>query len=167
MAKREKHHRTSGPGQPADGNGAPRGPAVTLFFLGWTRFIVALLVLQVGLAGWGAVATGDDRTMRFIAHAGNGGMLMFWLMLSVVFALVARPGRKAVVLTIVSTVMITSQGAFAHAFGTEGTVAGVGIALHAANGLGVLALQVVVAGLAKRAADAKRALSAQGSEVPA
>lgn len=136
-----------------------------LFFLGWTRFVVALLVLQVGLAGWGAVSEGGDRIMRFIAHAGNGGMLIFWLMLSVVFALIARPGRKAVLLTVLSAVMILMQGAFAYSFGTDGIGGGIGIALHALNGLGVLAVQVTVARLAKRAVDERRALRAEGSEV--
>lgn len=139
-----------------------------LFFLGWTRFIVVLLVLQVGLAGWGAVSTGDERVMRFIAHAGNGGMLILWLMLSVVIALIARPGWKAVALTALSAFMILMQGAFAYGFGTSGPAGGVGIALHALNGLGVLVIQVVVARLAKRAVDAKRALrAARRSEVPA
>lgn len=138
------------------------------FFLGWTRFVIALLVLQVGLAGWGAVATGDERVMRFIAHAGNGGLLILWLMLSVVFALVARPGWKAVALTAVSAFMVLMQGAFAYGFGTSGVAGGTGIALHALNGLGVLVLQVLVARLAKRAADAKRALrAARRSEVAA
>lgn len=137
------------------------------FFLGWTRFVVALLVLQVGLAGWGTVTEGGERTMRFIAHLVNGSMLMFWLMLSVVFVLLARPGRKAVWLTVLSVVMIMAQGAFAHGFGTGGIGGGVGVALHAANGLGILAVQVVVARLARRAVDAGRAPRAEGSEVPA
>lgn len=137
------------------------------FFLGWTRFVIVLLVLQVGLAGWGAVSAGGERIMRFIAHAGNGGMLMFWLMLSVVFALIARPGWKAVLLTALSAFMVMMQGAFAYGFGTEGVGGGVGIALHALNGLGVLAVQMVVARMAKRAVDAKRALKAAGNEVPA
>jgi hypothetical protein len=141
--------------------------AVKLFFLGWTRFIVVLLVLQVGLAGWGAVSGGGERTMRFIAHVGNGGMLIFWLMLSVVFALIARPGWKAVLLTVLSAFMIMMQGAFAYGFGTDGVNGGIGIALHALNGLGILTVQLVVVRLAKRAADAKRALRAERSEVPA
>jgi hypothetical protein len=136
-----------------------------LFFLGWTRFVVVLLVLQVGLAGWGAVSGGGERVMRFIAHAGNGGMLFLWLMLSVVFALIARPGWKTVLLTALSAFMIFLQGAFAYGFGTEGVGGGIGIALHALNGLGILTLQVVVARRAKRAVDAKRALKAEG--VPA
>ncbi|HEU5127705.1 MAG TPA: hypothetical protein VFU12_06935 [Glycomyces sp.] len=138
------------------------------FFLGWTRFVVLLLVLQVGLAGWGAVTEGEERVMRFIAHVGNGGMLMFWLMLSVVFALLARPGRKAVLLTVLSAVMIFMQGAFAYGFGDEGAGGGVGIALHALNGLGILAVQAAVARLAKRAVDVTRAPRVRaGSEVPA
>ncbi|MCC3764223.1 hypothetical protein K3N28_14235 [Glycomyces sp. TRM65418] len=137
------------------------------FFLGWTRFVIALLVLQVGLAGWGAVSAGGERIMRFIAHAGNGGMLMFWLMLSVVFALIARPGWKAVLLTALSAFMIMMQGAFAYGFGADGVGGGVGIALHALNGLGILVVQTAVARLAKRAVDAKRALKAAGNEVPA
>lgn len=139
-----------------------------LIFLGWTRFIVVLLVLQVGFAGWGAVSTGDERVMRFIVHAGNGGMLILWLMLSVVLALIARPGWKAVALTALSAFMIMMQGAFAYGFGTDGVAGGFGIALHALNGLGVLALQIIVARLAKRAVDAKRAVRAtQRNEVPA
>jgi hypothetical protein len=139
--------------------------AVKRFFLGWTRFIVVLLVLQVGLAGWGAVSGGGDRTMRFIVHVANGGMLLFWLLLSVVFALIARPGWKAVLLTVLSLFMIMLQAVLAHAFGTAGVNGGIGIALHAVNGLGILAVQAAVARLAKRAVDAKRALRAQGSEV--
>jgi hypothetical protein len=139
--------------------------AVKPFFLGWTRFIVALLILQVGLAGWGAVAGGGDRTMRFIVHVANGGMLLFWLLLSVVFALIARPGWKAVLLTALSFFMIMLQAVLAHALGTDGVSGGIGIALHAVNGLGILAVQVAVARLAKRAVDAKRALRAQRSEV--
>jgi hypothetical protein len=131
------------------------------FFLGWTRFVVLLLVIQIGLAGWGAVATGDDRIMRFIAHVGNGGMLIFWLMLSVLFALIARPGRNAVLLTVLSAVMILMQGALAYGFGTAGTGGGVGIALHAANGLGILAVQLTVARLAKRAVETRRARRAR------
>ncbi|MCD0447287.1 hypothetical protein LO763_27095 [Glycomyces sp. A-F 0318] len=138
-----------------------------LLFLGWTRFVVVLLVLQVGLAGWGAVTTGDERIMRFIVHVGNGGMLIFWLMLSVVLALLARPGWKAVLLTVLSAFMVFMQGAFAYGFGTDGVGGGVGIALHALNGLGILVVQLAVARLAKRAVDAKRALRARGSEVPA
>lgn len=134
-----------------------------LFFLGWTRFVVVLLVLQVGLAGWGAVSGGDERIMRFIAHAGNGGMLILWLMLSVVFALIARPGWKTVLLAALSAFMIMMQGAFAYSFGTDGVGGGVGIALHALNGLGILTLQVVVARRAKQAVDAKRALKAEGT----
>jgi hypothetical protein len=139
--------------------------AVKRFFLGWTRFIVVLLVLQIGLAGWGAISTGDERTMRFIAHVVNGGMLFLWLILSVVFALIARPGWKAVLLTALSAFMVFLQGAFAHGFGTEGVSGGIGIALHALNGLGILTVQLAVARLAKRAVDAKRALRAAGSEV--
>jgi hypothetical protein len=137
--------------------------SVKLFFLGWTRFVVVLLVLQVGLAGWGAVSGGGERVMRFIAHAGNGGMLIFWLMLSVVFALIARPGWKTVLLTALSAFMILMQGAFAYGFGTSGTAGGIGIALHALNGLGILTLQVIVARRAKQAVDAKRALRAEGA----
>ncbi len=137
------------------------------FFLGWTRFVVVLLVLQVGLAGWGAVSSGEERIMRFIAHAGNGGMLMLWLMLSVLFALIARPGLKAVLLTVLSLFMIVMQGALAYGFGTDGVGGGIGIALHATNGLGVLTLQVIVARLAKRAADEKRAQRAARNEVMA
>jgi hypothetical protein len=136
--------------------------SVKVFFLGWTRFVVVLLVLQVGLAGWGAVSGGGERVMRFIAHAGNGGMLILWLMLSVVFALIARPGWKTVLLTALSAFMILMQGAFAYGFGTSGTPGGVGITLHALNGLGILTLQLVVARRAKRAVDAKRALRAEG-----
>ena len=134
-----------------------------LFFLGWTRFVVVLLVLQVGLAGWGAVSGGGERVMRFIAHAGNGGMLILWLMLSVVFALIARPGWRTVLLTALSAFMIMMQGAFAYGFGTDGANGGIGIALHALNGLGILTLQLVVARRAKQAVDAKRALKAKGS----
>jgi hypothetical protein len=141
--------------------------AVKRFFLGWTRFIVVLLILQVGFAGWGAVSGGGERTMRFIVHVANGGMLMFWLLLSVVFALIARPGWKAVLLAALSVFMILMQGAFAHAFGTDGESGGIGIALHALNGLGILAVQLAVARLAKRAVDAKRALRAEESGVPA
>jgi hypothetical protein len=101
--------------------------------------------------------------MRFIAHAGNGGMLMFWLMLSVVFALIARPGWRTVLLTALSAFMIMLQGAFAYAFGTEGLGGGIGITLHALNGLGILTVQVMVARRAKQAVDAKRALRAEGS----
>ncbi|SDK90907.1 hypothetical protein SAMN05216298_1976 [Glycomyces sambucus] len=137
------------------------------FFLGWTRFVAVLLVLQIGFAGWGAVATGDQRTMRFIVHVANGGMILFWLMLSLVFALIARPGWKAVALTGLSLFMVFAQGAFAHGFGGSGTLGGVGIALHAANGLGILTLQLIVARLAKRAADAKRAERTARIEVPA
>lgn len=137
------------------------------FFLGWTRFIVVLLVLQVGFAGWGAVSGGGERTMRFILHVANGGMLIFWLLLSIVFALIARPGWKAVLLTVLSVFMILMQGALAHGFGTDGDRGGIGIALHALNGLGILAVQLAVARLAKRAVDAKRAWRAEGSEVPA
>jgi hypothetical protein len=140
---------------------------VKRFFLGWTRFVVVLLVLQIGLAGWGAVSEGGERIMRFIAHAGNGGMLIFWLVLSVVFALIARPGWKTVLLTALSAFMILMQGAFAYAFGTEGVGGGVGIALHTLNGLGVLAVQAAVARRAKRAVEEKRALRAAGSGVPA
>lgn len=138
-----------------------------LFFLGWTRFVVVLLVLQVGLAGWGAVAEDGDRTMRLILHVSNGAMLMFWLLLSVVFALVARPGLKAVLLTSLSAFMILMQGALAYGFGSDGTGGGIGVALHALNGLGILTLQLVVARLAKRAVDRKRALKAREVEVPA
>jgi hypothetical protein len=137
--------------------------SVKLFFLGWTRFVVVLLVLQVGLAGWGAVAGGGERVMRFVAHVGNGGMLMFWLMLSVVFALIARPGWKTVLLTALSAFMIMLQGAFAYGFGTEGPGGGIGIALHALNGLGILTVQVIVARRAKQAVEAKHALRAEGS----
>ncbi|GAB3651816.1 hypothetical protein [Glycomyces tarimensis] len=140
---------------------------MTLFFLGWTRFIVALLALQVGLAGWGAVGQGGERIMRFVAHVGNGGMLMFWLMLSIVFVLIARPGRKAALLTVLSAVMILMQGALAYGFGTDGVGGGIGIALHALNGLGVLTVQLVVARLAKQAVETERARRARESEVPA
>lgn len=135
-----------------------------LFFLGWTRTAVALLVLQAGLAGWGAVSEGEDRIMRFIVHVSNGGVLIFWLMLSVAFALIARPGRKAVLLTVLSCVMILMQGFYIHTFGDHGIGGGIGIGLHALNGLGVLAVQVVVARLAKRAVDDKRTLKAEESE---
>lgn len=139
-----------------------------LVFLGWTRLVVALLVLQIGFAGWGAVSEGEERVMRFIIHVANGGMLMFWLMLSVVLALIARPGLKAVLLTALSAFMILMQGALAYGFGESGVGGGVGIALHVLNGLGVLFVQLAVARLAKRAVDAKRALkSEQRSEVPA
>lgn len=134
-------------------------------FLGWTRFVVVLLVLQVGFAGWGAVSGGGERVERFIVHAANGGMLMLWLMVSVVLALIARPGWKTVLLTVLSLFMIFLQGAFAYGFGTHGTAGGVGIALHALNGLGIIALQLVIARRAKQARDAKRALKAEG--VPA
>jgi hypothetical protein len=63
--------------------------------------------------------------------------------------------------------MIMMQGAFAYGFGTDGVNGGIGIALHALNGLGILTVQLVVVRLAKRAADAKRALRAERSEVPA
>ncbi|MEU6248600.1 hypothetical protein [Glycomyces sp. NPDC047010] len=138
-----------------------------LVFLGWTRFVVVLLVLQIGLAGWGAVSTGGERIERFIVHAGNGGLLMFWLLLSTILALIARPGLKAVLLTALSTFMIWMQGALAYGFGTEGVLGGVGIALHAANGLGVLLIQLAVARLAKQAVDARRAEKALAKAVAA
>ncbi|WP_199039869.1 hypothetical protein [Glycomyces salinus] len=137
------------------------------FFLGWTRVAVALLVLQAGLAGWGAVTEGGNRIERFILHVSNGGILIFWLMLSVVFVLIARPGRKTVWLTVLSTVMILMQGLYVHSFGQDGIGGGIGIGLHALNGLGVLTVQILVARLAKRSVDDRRAAKARGSEVPA
>ncbi|MFG3340792.1 hypothetical protein [Glycomyces sp. NPDC048151] len=132
-------------------------------FLGWTRFVVVLLVLQVGFAGWGAVSGGGERVERFIVHAANGGMLFLWLMVSVVLAVIARPGWKTVMLTVLSLFMIFLQGAFAYGFGTEGVPGGIGIALHALNGLGILALQLLIARRAKQARDAKRARKAEGA----
>ena len=137
------------------------------FFLGWTRIAVVLLVHQAGLAGWGAVSEGGNRIERFILHVSNGGILIFWLMLSVVFVLIARPGRRTVLLTVLSTVMILMQGFYVHTFGEDGTGGGVGIGLHALNGFGVLAIQVIVARRAKLAVEDRRAAKALESEVPA
>lgn len=137
------------------------------FFLGWTRIAVVLLVLQAGLAGWGAVSEGGSRVERFILHVSNGGILILWLMLSVVFVLIARPGRRTVLLTVLSTVMVLMQGLYAHSFGQDGIGGGVGIGLHALNGFGVLAIQVAVAHRTKLAVEDRRAAATRASEVPA
>ncbi|MFC4335685.1 hypothetical protein [Salininema proteolyticum] len=114
------------------------------FFLGWTWFVIALIVLQVGLAGWGAVSQGDDRTARFLGHVVNGGLLTVWLLLGLVFAAIARPGWKVVVLAAASLVMLVSQGFFTYSTDQSGHLSGISIALHAANGLGILTIQYII-----------------------
>ncbi|SDK90893.1 hypothetical protein SAMN05216298_1975 [Glycomyces sambucus] len=105
----------------------------------WLLLLLALLVVQFALAGFG-VGYGGGVGAGFRLHFVNGDVLLFGYAAAVVLALAARPGARIVRLTVLGTVLVLLQ----HAMGllsVPGTVWGQSLFFfHALNGLALIFL---------------------------
>jgi hypothetical protein len=105
----------------------------------WTILLLALLVVQFALAGFG-VGYGGGVGDGFRLHFLNGDVLLYGYAAAIVLALAARPGARIVWLTALGAFMVLLQ----HAMGllsVPGTLWGQSLFLvHALNGLALIFL---------------------------
>jgi heme A synthase len=111
----------------------------------WLWVMLGLVVLQIGFAGYGAFSTADkvaDGTVdeksfedSFGLHIGFGYLLVLGGLITLIIALVARPGRPRVMHSLVIFVLLIVQVLLAW-FGTA--VPGVFGALHPLNAFLIL-----------------------------
>jgi hypothetical protein len=105
----------------------------------WMILLLALLVVQFALAGFG-VGYGGGVGDGFRLHFLNGDVLLYGYAAAIVLALAARPGARIVWLTALGAFMVLLQ----HAMGllsVPGTLWGQSLFLvHALNGLALIFL---------------------------
>ncbi len=112
----------------------------------WVSILAAAVVVQVALAGYGAfyavkkVADNpiDENTFAdgFAVHAGFGYLIFLGVLIAVILALLARPGKRTVLLTVGALVLMIVQILLAW-IGSEVPAVG---ALHPVNALILVAL---------------------------
>jgi hypothetical protein len=105
----------------------------------WMLLLLALLVVQFALAGFGVGYSGalDD---GFEMHFRNGNALLYLYAAAVVLALAARAGARIVLLTALGTFLVLLQHGMAIA-NVPGTLWGQSLFLvHALNGLALIFL---------------------------
>lgn len=105
----------------------------------WMLLLLALLVVQFALAGFG-VGYGGALEDGFEAHFANGSALLYLYGAAIPLALAARCGAKIVWLAVLGTVMVLLQHGLALA-NAPGTLWGQSLFLvHALNGLALIFL---------------------------
>ncbi|MEP6910152.1 MAG: DUF6220 domain-containing protein [Actinomycetota bacterium] len=85
----------------------------------WISIVTAVVVVQIGLAGYGAFyaadkvnnSTIDENTFEdgFGAHIGLGYLIFLLVVVAVILALIARPGKRFVLMTIGALVLVFVQ----------------------------------------------------------
>src|SRR5699024_5959371 len=117
------------------------------FFRIWMSVLHVLIGVQFFLAGYGALGTGDTAE-AFSLHIMGGRLIAVVALLAIVFAALARAGRRPVGLTAGVFGLVLLQSVIA-VVSVGGTVTGqVVFGFHAVNALVILG----VAGAARRAA---------------
>lgn len=105
----------------------------------WMLLLLALLVIQFGLAGFG-VGYGGALEDGFELHFLNGNALLYLYSAAILLALAARPGAKIVWLTVLGAFLVLLQHGLALA-NVPGTLWGQSLFLvHALNGLALIFL---------------------------
>lgn len=112
----------------------------------WVSILAAAVVVQVALAGYGAFhavkkvsdSSIDENTFEdgFGAHSALGYLIFLGVILAVILALLARPGKRTVLLTVGALVLMIVQIVLAW---VGGEVPAVG-ALHPVNALIIVGL---------------------------
>jgi hypothetical protein len=126
--------------------------ALRAVFRYWISILAAAVVVQIALAGYGAFYAADkvsDSSINedtfqegFDPHIGLGYMIFPVALIAVVLALLARPGKRTVLLTVAAAVLFFLQILLAQV--GEGTpVVG---ALHPINAFIILGLVGTLAG---------------------
>jgi hypothetical protein len=112
----------------------------------WISILVAAVVAQIAFAGYGAFyavekvsdASIDEDTVEegFGLHIGVGYLILLGVALAVILALLARPGKRTVLLTVGALVLMIVQIALAQ-IGEDVPAVG---ALHPVNAFVILGL---------------------------
>jgi hypothetical protein len=114
-------------------------PVFARLLRAWMILLLALLVVQFALAGFG-VGYGGGVGDGFRLHFLNGDVLLYGYAAAILLALAARPGARIVWLTALGAFMVLLQ----HAMGllsVPGTLWGQSLFLvHALNGLALIFL---------------------------
>lgn len=119
----------------------------------WISILAAAVIVQIAFAGYGAFyvtqkvadnTTIDEKTVEdgFGAHIGFGYLIFLGALVAVILALLARPGKRTVLLTVGALVLVIVQIVLAW---IGGDVPAVG-ALHPINAFIILALVGALAG---------------------
>ncbi|MFC4334908.1 DUF6220 domain-containing protein [Salininema proteolyticum] len=104
------------------------------FLTVWLRVTMGLLGLQIALAGFGAVGGGELRE-NFNLHILNGRAIAVAILLALVFALIAKAGKKSVLMLLLAVGLMVLQALFAMANVPGTTMGQVLFFFHAINGL--------------------------------
>ena len=112
----------------------------------WMSLLALAVVVQIGLAGYGAFNAAEkvsDNPINeemfedgFGAHGALGFFILVGVLLAVIIALLARPGKRPVWLTVVALGLMILQFVLA-GIGTDAPAIG---ALHPVNAVVILAL---------------------------
>lgn len=139
----------------------------------WISILAVAVLVQIAFAGYGAFyatdkvhdATIDESTFEdgFGLHIGFGYLILLGVLLAVIIALLARPGKKTVLLTVGAFGLVILQIVLAW---TGGTVPAVG-ALHALNALVIAGLLGSLAGQEWRMKRMGGGMSARPEPPPA
>jgi hypothetical protein len=139
----------------------------------WISILAVAVLVQIAFAGYGAFyatekvhdATIDESTFEdgFGLHTGFGYLILLGVLLAVIIALLARPGKRTVLLTVGAFGLIIVQVLLAW---TGGTFPAVG-ALHALNALVIAGLLGSLAGQEWRMKRMGVGMEAQHESTPA
>src|SRR5215218_3350392 len=120
--------------------------AFRTIFRYWISILAAAVLVQIAFAGYGAFyavekvsdASIDEDTFEdgFGLHTGFGYLILLGVLLAVIVALLARPGKRTVLMTVGALVLMIVQVLLAW-FG--GTIPAIG-ALHPLNAFAIAAL---------------------------
>ena len=136
----------------------------------WISLLALAVVVQIGLAGYGAFNAAEkvsnnpiDEEMfedGFSAHGALGFFILLGVLLAVIIVLFARPGKRTVWLTVGALGLMILQFVLA---GIGGDVPAIG-ALHPVNAVVILALLGSLAASEWRAS--KAGMSSQAAPAP-
>jgi uncharacterized protein DUF6220 len=136
----------------------------------WISIVAAAVVVQIALAGYGAFYAADkvsDASINedtfedgFGAHIGLGYLIFLATLIAVILALVARPGKKTVLLTVGAAALVFVQILLAQ-IGTDVPAVG---ALHPINAFIILGLVGTLAG--KQWREKKMGMSSHAAPAP-
>ena len=139
----------------------------------WISILAAAIVVQIAFAGYGAFYTVkkvadssiDENTFEdgWGAHIGFGYLIFLGALVAVILALLARPGKRTVLLTVGALVLVIVQIVLAW---IGGDVPAVG-ALHPVNAFIIAGLVGSIAGSEWRARKAGTGLATAAPPPPA
>jgi hypothetical protein len=114
-------------------------PAFTTILRIWMMLLLALLVVQFALAGFG-VGYGGGLDAGFAMHFLNGNILLYLYSAAILLALTARAGARIVWLTVLGAFLVLLQHGMA-LVNVPGTLWGQSLFMvHALNGLALIFL---------------------------